>query len=217
LVVLAALGVALIASARGTSAPDGWTPEELHAWYTTQPVSATFRVGALGALIAVLYLIVGTVGVVLETAARAAHLPRLDRVAKLIAVPAVRRSLSGLLGLGLGLTAAMPSTSVHAAEPPVVAEPSEPSGIATMRAIDDVPLPTPSAPGPGKKREWVIQSGDHLWGLAEITLLADLGRPPTDTEIAALVHAVVDWNRHTFVVPGQPDLVFPGQVFALPP
>jgi hypothetical protein len=219
LAVLATLGVALIASARGSSAPAGWTLVELREWYDARPVSAVFRLGATGALVVVLYLMVSTIGVLMASAARAAQLPRLDRIAQLVAVPAVRRSLSGVLGVGIGLTVGMPSTSVHATASPTVTA-SEPEGIATMQTVDDGPdeLPPVSTDtlGHAPDRQWVIRSGDHLWGLAEATLTNDLGRLPTDLEVAGLVRAVVDLNGPAFVVPGHPDLVYPGQVFVLP-
>lgn len=93
------------------------------------------------------------------------------------------------------------------AAPPPEAAPTEP--------------PTPPvawASGPGAETEsWTIAPGDHLWGVAARTLAATWHRPPDDLEVARYVSDLIDANRAMLVVPGDADLVFPGQVFTLPP
>jgi hypothetical protein len=63
----------------------------------------------------------------------------------------------------------------------------------------------------------VIQPGDHLWHVSVATLRAARGRPPTDAETATYLDELIARNQSVFAVPGDPDLVFPGQVFELPP
>jgi len=70
---------------------------------------------------------------------------------------------------------------------------------------------TPEAP------TWTIAPGDHLWHVAEATLGFTLGRPPRPAAIATYLDLLIDQNLDVLAVPGQPDLVFPGQVFTLPP
>ena len=61
-----------------------------------------------------------------------------------------------------------------------------------------------------------IVAGDHLWAVAEQTLATQWGRAPEPDEIATYLHRLIEANRPVLAVPGEPDLVFPGQVFALP-
>jgi hypothetical protein len=53
--------------------------------------------------------------------------------------------------------------------------------------------------------------------VAARTLSAADGRPPTAAETLAYVEALIAANHDRFVVPGDADLVRPGQVFVLPP
>ena len=64
---------------------------------------------------------------------------------------------------------------------------------------------------------WVIERGDHLWGVARRTLAGSWHRPPTDGEVARYLHELIDANLDVLVVPGDADLVFVGQEFTLPP
>jgi hypothetical protein len=108
----------------------------------------------------------------------------------------------------------------------------------TMRALDpgSIPSPAAAAPAPSPTRadrshapggghaadatdtgKWIIQRGDHLWGVAGRTLAGAWHRPPTDAEIARYLDALVAANASVLVVPGDADLVLSGQVFTLPP
>jgi nucleoid-associated protein YgaU len=89
------------------------------------------------------------------------------------------------------------------------------------RPADDVELPasppvaTSDQTAPGGT--WTIEPGDHLWHVAEHTLTTAWGHPPTDAEIAPYWQRLIDTNRDALADPDNPDLVFPGQVFELPP
>jgi DNA-binding SARP family transcriptional activator/nucleoid-associated protein YgaU len=65
--------------------------------------------------------------------------------------------------------------------------------------------------------EVVIEPGDNIWHLAEARLDSDLGREPSDDEVAPYWREVVAANDDRLVQPGNPDLVVPGQVLVLPP
>ena len=52
--------------------------------------------------------------------------------------------------------------------------------------------------------------------MAERTLQAAWGRPPRDRETARYLDAIIRANHDVLAVADDPDLVFPGQVFALP-
>ena len=71
-------------------------------------------------------------------------------------------------------------------------------------------------PAPGGDR-WVIQHGDHLWGVARRTLSGAWHRPPTDGEVARYLDQLIDANADVLVVADDADLVFVGQQFTLPP
>lgn len=61
-----------------------------------------------------------------------------------------------------------------------------------------------------------VESGDHFWSIAETALADAWGRRPTDEEIHLYWKQVVDANRDRLAPPGDPDLIYPGQVFQLP-
>jgi hypothetical protein len=64
---------------------------------------------------------------------------------------------------------------------------------------------------------WTIAPGDHLWHVAATTLETRWQRPATEPEIASYWRTLIDHNRDRLAVAGDPDVVYPGQVFELPP
>ena len=62
----------------------------------------------------------------------------------------------------------------------------------------------------------MIGPGDTLWHVADVSLTDELGRPPSATEVADRLERIVHLNRDRLAVPGDADLVFPGQEFVLP-
>jgi hypothetical protein len=120
----------------------------------------------------------------------------------------------------LPLAAASPASAAAPAEPePDPATPAPPSATATppagapsgARPGDAAPPTATGSPG-----QHIAAPGDHLWGIAEQELARRLGRPPTDDEVAPYWRAVIDANRDRLAVPGDPDLILPGQVIVLP-
>jgi nucleoid-associated protein YgaU/DNA-binding SARP family transcriptional activator len=62
-----------------------------------------------------------------------------------------------------------------------------------------------------------VEPGDNLWTISEDRLEADLGRDPSDLEVGPYWREVIDANQDRYVQPGNPNLIFPGQVLVLPP
>jgi hypothetical protein len=93
------------------------------------------------------------------------------------------------------------------------------AGDAPTTASEESPSP-PIAPMPSQaptgSGSWTIAPGDHLWSVAARTLAGAWHRPPDDPEIAGYVSELIEANRSILVVPGDADLVLPGQVFTLP-
>jgi hypothetical protein len=119
---------------------------------------------------------------------------------------------------GLGLTAGL-ATSTAAAAAPRAAPPP------VMRVLGATPAPTmralgETAPPRSTTRTddvWVIAPGDHLWHVARTTLWRAAGVPPTDAQVVRYLDRLIDRNAAVFRVPGDADLVYPGQRFTLPP
>jgi hypothetical protein len=80
----------------------------------------------------------------------------------------------------------------------------------SMHLLDDDEAPAPAT-------SWTIAPGDHLWHVAARTLESRWQRAPSETEITRYWKLVVAHNQDRLAVRGDPDLVYPGQVFELPP
>ena len=98
----------------------------------------------------------------------------------------------------------------------------------TSQPPGSVPAPVPSAlTGPADPTDpavtatesptWVINRGDHLWRVAERTVNGRLGHHASAADIEHYWRRLIEANRHVLADPPNPDLVFAGQVFELPP
>lgn len=85
-------------------------------------------------------------------------------------------------------------------------EPTPPDVSEVVEAVPAATAPT----------EVTIESGDNLWGVAEEQLTADLGRTPTDDEIAPYWQELIVVNGDRLVEPANPSLIYAGQVLTLP-
>src|SRR3954469_782654 len=140
-----------------------------------------------------------------------------------VVLPAgARRSAAVLLGLGLGLTApvagvALPALAPTASAAAIQDVPDWPSSELPGTAVPDWPGAAPAteaveaAPTTGHR---VVVRGDCLWHIAADSLLGQLGRLPTDGEVAAAVDAW--WHANADVIGPDPDLLVPGQVLRAP-
>jgi DNA-binding SARP family transcriptional activator/LysM repeat protein len=63
----------------------------------------------------------------------------------------------------------------------------------------------------------VVERGDSLWSISEDRLEDDLGREAADSEVAPYWQDVVHANQDRYVQPGNPNLIYPGQVLVVPP
>jgi nucleoid-associated protein YgaU len=83
------------------------------------------------------------------------------------------------------------------------------------------PAPTPAAPTPSvppvvaAPRTYVVRRGDNLWSIARARLVTEGNADPDETHIARYWRALVAANQAT-LRSGNPSLIFPGEVIALP-
>lgn len=68
-----------------------------------------------------------------------------------------------------------------------------------------------------KAGEVTVRRGDNFWKIAQATLTSAWGRPPSDGEISLYWRQLVAANRDRLAPPHDPDLIYPGQIFELPP
>jgi nucleoid-associated protein YgaU len=171
------------------------------------------------------------VGVVIAGgAAHATHAHVLTRLTDSVTHPLIRHALSGILaasmGASIGATAAAPSPpplmtviAKPVLEAPLVGtQATRPEGTkpdATQPLVTQ-PVAVPSAETPASET-WTVQSGDNFWAIAERVLAGAWHRQPSAAEIDPYWHTLIDANRSRLADPANPDLVFAGQVFTLPP
>jgi LysM repeat protein len=129
------------------------------------------------------------------------------------------RGLLGVLGLGAltvptataalaqPVPAASSTASVHEVDGPDEPTRSE----AVIRSVVDEPAPTEASP-PDTGEQYQVATGESFWSVAARHLSDVTGRVDlSDSEIAAYWRALMDANP----LPN-PDLLFVGQVIALP-
>lgn len=220
-------------------------PEQLGAWMAGRRVStiafAGLRLIAMG--LAWYLLATTAIGVIL----RSLDLVRWRRLADTVTLPGVRQLLAGAVGLSVGTASLMgtasqagaatgrggPAGRVLPAVTAVTAAPLDPGSGALMTRLPDgpstAPPPTHGPPAASARfppattdrvplpQTWVVRHGDNLWSVAEHHLAGAWGRTPTDSEIDRYWLRLVEMNRFRLADPGNPDLIFAGQVFELPP
>ena len=211
------------------------------SWAEAEPLAVAMsllRVVALGLGTA---LIASTVmGAVARGCGAARLVVRLDRWTP----SGLCHLLDGALGAGLAASIGLSALPAGAdpSEPPVPVATSlrrlpdgsstttlrrlpddHPPADATLRRIPDgqpppqrpAPAPAPAAATP-REEEVVVRPGDSFWRLAERHETERLGRRPSEAEVGACWQTMIGANRHRLVVPGDPDLIFPGQVLIVP-
>lgn len=220
-----AVATAVLALAGGgrLSAP---SPLHLGSWVDeVGPIVAAMSLVRLAALAAASVLLVTT------AVSAGARLVGARRVADAVdaALPApVRGLLAGLAGIGavgaMVVGAAGQSSLGAAASAPEVErlvrladDPPQPPPVETMSVLADEPQAPAAQPQEDRRRaEWTVEPGDSFWSIAEEVLADRLGRAPTDVEIIPFWRSVIDANRDRLRT-GDADLVYPGQVFVVPP
>lgn len=232
----AALGLGALGSG-ALSAPDLTSPGTWPAWAAERtPVEAAFAVLRLVVVVLAWYLLAVTV---LAVVARAGSAGRLVGVADVVTLPLVRRMVQGAVGAGLvGAAVAGVGASQAASEAPSVrtmadvrlAAPAlgDPLGGEVVRGMPaDAETEPPAmhrlpheeeatAPSTAAVPQWEVAPGDHLWSVAARLLQESWGRAVTDDEVAPYWRTVVEANADRLVEPSNADLIFPGQILAVP-
>ena len=142
-----------------------------------------------------------------------------DIVSRRLLPAAVRRVLTGAVGVGVALAPALalaaPTTAALAASAPAAPIPLWPVDPPAHAAPRTPPLwPVDVTPRVAARAvsstSVTVQPGDCLWSIAQQQLGTDA--PPA--RIAALAHAWFQANRH--VIGADPSLIHPGQVLQAP-
>jgi hypothetical protein len=108
------------------------------------------------------------------------------------------------------------TTTISSTTTPTPTEPAPVTGEPPTAAGST--MPTTALPiGPGAGPTWTVRPGDHLWRIAEQTLTAAWGRTPDNRDVDRYWRQLIATNRDRLRDPRNPDLVFVGQVFVLPP
>lgn len=208
---------------------------ELRAWLDQRDaITVAFAFVRLVGLVLAWYLLAVTVVGLL---ARVTRIPALVRLSDLATIPAVRRFLGTVAGVGLTASAAslvaanlLPDDGPPAVEAGALVDTRVvierlPDGSETiLRRLPDIGDEGTATlrvdEGDGAEQDtaaqWQVQPGDHFWHIAEETLASSWGRAPTDAEVVPYWNQVIEANRGALVDPGNPDLIHPGQTFVLP-
>lgn len=117
----------------------------------------------------------------------------------------------------IAITDVGPAASTTDVEPFVLADlgpaettPTEAAPLVSTAAVRDSFRPQIAG---ATADAWLVESGDHLWGIAESVLADHLGGAPNEAETARYWAALIDANASELA---DPDLIFPGQVLTLP-
>jgi hypothetical protein len=210
--------------------------EALVAWWRARPpddvVMAVIRLVTMGAA-AYLLLVV-----VLDLLATVTGSVVLHRVVTFVALPLVRHAIAGGTGALLLLNSvALVSPSSASSPAPGSGTPPVLVGLPTTRPVrtEASPPPTtrppttrppttraPSTPTPSRPpvttpTRWLVRRGDSMWRIAQSTLAEHLGREVTAAEIGPWWLELIAANGGAFRYDNDPGLIYPGQVFDIPP
>jgi hypothetical protein len=119
---------------------------------------------------------------------------------------------------------APPPAPTAPAPAPTAPAPTAPIPAAPARATPARPPAATNRPAPNRRSagahpaaaQWTVRPGDDFWSISESTLRAAWGRVPTAQEIAPYWLTVIAANRDRLPDPGNPNLLFPGNVLVLP-
>ncbi len=221
LVVTAALGALLLGGQGALDWPPLSAPGEWRGWFTArEPAEAFVALLRLGALLLCWYLLAATAAGVL---ARLAGTHTLIRVTDAVSPSSVRAIVRWALGAGLAASTALAASPAVAAGPPATAitltrlpDPERP--VAAPPVTPPVRAPAPVAPAPARPvTTWEVRPGQSLWEIARDVESVRRGRDAFDREVSVYWRALIELNRDLLADRSNPHLVFPGQVFRLPP
>lgn len=113
-----------------------------------------------------------------------------------------------------------PSDDTTTTSPKVVVPTTSPAvtveGTQVERPNDPATGTPTNVDSPSSVTSYTVVKGDNFWAIADAQLRASLGRTPSNTEVANYWVKLIDANRQS-IRSGDPDLIFPGEVFSLPP
>ena len=122
--------------------------------------------------------------------------------------PLLRLISPGLVVPGVG--------AVPVPSPPTPARPSTlpppPPRVVPPPVRPRVPLPSPSAPI--APTSWTVRRGDNFWEIARVAIAATTP-DPTSRTVAPYWRSLINANRDRFA--GNPNLIYAGEVFVIPP
>ncbi|MGI8776542.1 MAG: LysM peptidoglycan-binding domain-containing protein [Acidimicrobiales bacterium] len=113
------------------------------------------------------------------------------------------------------ITMHLESPAATAGPPVAQASPPQPSP-ATTTPAPEAPPPTSGSATAAAEATWTVRPGQCFWSIAEAELSRAWGRAPTSAEIVPYWHRLIEANRSALADPANADLIFAGQVFALP-
>lgn len=221
--------LALVVSARTLPFPEVTDADELARWARTVGTATAAFTGLRAVVVAMFgwWVLTWAVGVV----ARRAHRPRVVAAVDRLSPRFVRHLAEAAAGLGIVVATLSPTIGAGAVQPvravvamvdlgPVMTDlgAAEVPGPATT--VWSAPTMAPEEPSPRPEPPtasgtWTVEPGDTLWHVAEVTLAESLGHAPDTAEVARRLDELVALNTERLAVPGDPSLVFPGQVFLL--
>lgn len=121
----------------------------------------------------------------------------------------------GLTGTAAVLTLLRAAPAGGTVPPPAVRlaqEPADPDQPEDPVSDPNTPLAVVPEPQPGASYQ--VRPGDSLWAIAHNALAVRQGRRPSNCDVDRYWRTIYAANRS--VVGADPDLIHPGQVFALP-
>jgi len=193
--------------------PSGLGRDQVSQWVQQEgAATATFALARVVGLALALYTTVVSVLGVVAAVTRAASLRHL---VLWITLPALRPVVAPVVAATLTLAAAMPAGAQGRGDP----SPRPP----IMQIVDasstapDLPVMTVASALPRESLSThTVAPGDTFWSIAEDALRLS-GSQATDSEIVPYWRALIEANRDRLKARDEPDLIYPGQVFVLPP
>ena len=157
------------------------------------------------------------------TAARVANLlPRSMRVGLLSVVVTLASPLSAMASPTSGQPIASGADTVvmHRVENDAPAPQHTPMMVGDVVVMhrESIPseTPTPASGPPTAAATWTVKTGDSFWRIAQEKINERVGHFATEAEVAPYWLRIISANAAELVDPGNPDLLTPGQVLALP-